>query len=761
MVGSFFPSPGRSVGYGVQLGIWTNWSRGPVLGVTLTLNRQYGSLLIAFTAFFITIVATRFWRIACSVVHRRLSVAEPRDALHLQRQAIFRNSTSSESALWSLLQMSWTWHRLDYRYLARTLPSISFAAICLLAFTFASGFSSSISTAIGDEVLLDGTHCGFLDFAALKTDQLNQIFRPWQASTIINGANYASQVYSPGSKTGVLESSVFVQRTLSTRMNNEAPCPFKDSLCRSNSSNLILDTGFIDFSHDLGLNLQPNRDILYRQVLHCAPLVTEGHTKKTTLNGRSNYTTYSYGRSPFVTTADENANYTFTVQDVESQYIPQSTAESYGYLLTVFKSWRVNGTNSRGEFVAEQGLQRNDADTSIIFLSGNGVISSVPLDDPWYRFNAVSDIIIYQVESKKQSVSYQPSEAASPLGCAHQAQICKGNVANNDSCGPVASYSDAWAAAAPIFGVHAEAIDNFETDQLNQLIDTYATDEDASRFIWLLRMITNSQTDVADILTKIGSQSLASSNGLLTGLQGPLPNNQWMLDVTYWWNITLAVLQATVVDAAYGSTTPERVRLQINATNPGQKSICQNQKIRSTEYISISVFGLYFIYITGFLTIVASLVIDPLFTCAQKRWKYREYENLEWISNETLQLQRLAYDESGQGVWSKCTDTIPVTASGQKLGSLNLEDLEHPRLSHTKSPHTREDMPVPSLVTQGTDGESEVQETHDVQNIIGDGNSQHDDRSSEQNNSGSRSTLRETSGESSRTVSEHDDNSLA
>ncbi|KAI1363845.1 hypothetical protein F5Y08DRAFT_354131 [Xylaria arbuscula] len=661
MVGSFFPSPGRSVGYGVQLGIWTNWSRGPVLGVTLTLNRQYGSLLIAFTAFFITIVATRFWRIACSVVHRRLSVAEPRDALHLQRQAIFRNSTSSESALWSLLQMSWTWHRLDYRYLARTLPSISFAAICLLAFTFASGFSSSISTAIGDEVLLDGTHCGFLDFAALKTDQLNQIFRPWQASTTTNGANYASQVYSPGSKTGVLESSVFVQRTLSTRMNNEAPCPFKDSLCRSNSSNLILDTGFIDFSHDLGLNLQPNRGILYRQVLHCAPLVTEGRTKKTTLNGRSNYTTYSYG-----------------------------------------------------EFVAEQGLQRNDADTSIIFLSGNGVISSVPLDDPWYRFNAVSDII-YQVESKKQSVSYQPSEAASPLGCAHQAQICKGNVANNDSCGPVASYSDAWAAAAPIFGVHAEAIDNFETDQLNQLIDTYATDEDASRFIWLLRMITNSQTDVADILTKIGSQSLASSNGLLTGLQGPLPNNQWMLDVTYWWNITLAVLQATVVDAAYGSTTPERVRLQLNATNPGQESICQNQKIRSTEYISISVFGLYFIYITGFLTIVASLVIDPLFTCAQKRWKYREYENLEWISNETLQLQRLAYDESGQGAWSKCTDTIPVTASGQKLGSLNLEDLEHPRLSHTKSPHTREDIPVSSLVTQGTDGESEVQETPDIQ----------------------------------------------
>ncbi|KAI0546606.1 hypothetical protein F4679DRAFT_587283 [Xylaria curta] len=754
---SFPPSPGSSMGYGVQLGLWTNWSRGSVLGATLTLNRQYGSLLIAFTAFFIAIVATRFWRVACSVVHRRLSVAEPRDALHFQRQAIFRNSTSSESALWSLLQISWAWRGLDRRYFARTLPSISFAAICLLAFTFASGFSSSISTAIGDEVLLDGTHCGFLDFTTLKTDQITQIFDPWQASTVTNGVNYASQVYSPGSRTGVFDSTVFVQRTLSTKTNNKAPCPFEDYLCRSNSSNLVLDSGFIDIGHDLGLNLQPDQSMLYRQILHCAPLVTEGREKNTTLNGRPNYTTYSYGGAHIIIATKESANYTFTVKDIESQYIPQSTGASSSYLLTIFRSLMTNGTSSGGEFVAEQDLQRNNADTYIIFLSGNGVVSSVPLDDPWYRFDALSNFTIESVESNEQSFSYQPSEAASPLGCAYQVQICKGNVASNDSCGPLASYSDAWGGAAPLFGVNMEAIYNLETDQL---IKTYAADKDASRFVWLLRIITNSQTDVTDIVTKVGSQSLESSKSLDSGVQGPLPDNQWMLDVTYWWNITLAVLQATFIDTAYGSTTLERARLQINATNSGQKTLCQNQKIRSAEYISISVFGLYFIYITGFLVIVASFVIDPIFTCAQKRWKYRVYENLEWISNETLQLQRLAYDESGQGRWSKCTNTIPVTAPDQKLGSLNLADLEHPRLSHPISPRSSKDIPVPSLVIQERDGNNDIQETPGVQNV-GDGNNEHDEGSHEQNNNGPESTHKDSSGEGSLTVSELNPGSLA
>jgi hypothetical protein len=52
----------------IHLGTWINWSRGRVMGATLTLNRAEGNLLIAFTAVFVGIVTERFWRIACMLV---------------------------------------------------------------------------------------------------------------------------------------------------------------------------------------------------------------------------------------------------------------------------------------------------------------------------------------------------------------------------------------------------------------------------------------------------------------------------------------------------------------------------------------------------------------------------------------------------------------------------------------------------------------------------------------------------------------------
>lgn len=56
------------VEYSVHLGTWINWSRGRVMGATLTLDRRDGNLLIAFTAVFVGIVTERFWRIACMSV---------------------------------------------------------------------------------------------------------------------------------------------------------------------------------------------------------------------------------------------------------------------------------------------------------------------------------------------------------------------------------------------------------------------------------------------------------------------------------------------------------------------------------------------------------------------------------------------------------------------------------------------------------------------------------------------------------------------
>ncbi|KAI0977246.1 hypothetical protein F4678DRAFT_477341 [Xylaria arbuscula] len=723
----FSPDTVDTPGYRVYLGAWINWSRGPVFGATLTLNRNTGTLLISFTAFFVTVVASRFWRIACSILHRKLSTTDYRDALHHQRQAVFRNSSSSGSGLWSFIQISWAWRHLTQKNLSRTLPHIIFAAICLLAFSFASGFSSSISTAVGDEVLIDGTNCGYVDRHLVTTKEYIEILDPWLASVVSNAANYAQQVYSPN-KTGVLSNGAFIRKTLNTISNSEAPCPFKDNMCRSNMSNLLLDTGYINICRDLGLNLPKDECFILRNVAHCAPLETTGRSEPTEYGDSSNYTGYKYGASIDPRSNEfETSNYTLIIEDVYSQNKIRATgANDFGYGLVSVSSQTVNGSVAIGSFYPDPDLQRPDADIYIYFLSGNGVVTSAPVDDPWYRSNVPSTInSVYDQLANgtfQLQETFRPAEAASPLGCALQLQICKGPSALSSTCGSLTSYNDALAGAFTSFGVDWEVYQNAVT--LEQIVEASASDEEASRYLWLAMIINNYPNVLGEAAGVLGFQSLASRRSLLNGLQGPLPNDQWKLDISNWWNISLAGLQASMVDTANGITDPALVRLKTNATNPGQEAMCQNQKILSTLYTSVSLFGLYFTYIVGTLIIVTSFVLDPILSFAQKRWKNREYENLEWACNETLQLQRLAYEESGQGDWSKCMDSIPVTAADQELAPLNLSDPEHPLLHPPTSPRPSKEISEHSDVPP----EDPVISSNDQENVVSAGDEDYRDQ---------------------------------
>lgn len=96
-------------------------------------------------------------------------------------------------------------------------------------------------------------------------------------------------------------------------MDVQAACPFQNSsICRSNTSNIRLDTGYIDLNRDLGVNARPDNNILFRAVLECAPLETEGYVEPVE-GPRDNFTTYNYG-------TPTHADYTYMVQSLDSQY---------------------------------------------------------------------------------------------------------------------------------------------------------------------------------------------------------------------------------------------------------------------------------------------------------------------------------------------------------------------------------------------------------------------------------------------------------
>lgn len=174
------------------------------MGATLTLDQRDGNLLIAFTAVFVGIVTDRLWRVACHVFYRLVgsllihihvlivlnrcySTSKPRDALHHQRQALLRNSESATSALWTIMQLMWVWRNITTRAVVRVLPAFLAAASCIIAFTVAGGYSSQISSALKNEVLLNGSNCGIVN--APRDADLMNVISPYDSKRVADAAN--------------------------------------------------------------------------------------------------------------------------------------------------------------------------------------------------------------------------------------------------------------------------------------------------------------------------------------------------------------------------------------------------------------------------------------------------------------------------------------------------------------------------------------------------------------------------------------------
>lgn len=211
-------------------------------------------------------------------------------------------------------RLAWTWRSSAGRCLIRMLPATLTALLLLISFSIAGGFSSQISSAIGRDVLLDGSYCGFfLSAGVAQNVEAMSVLKSNLAQKIEQAANYAQQCYS-SNHSGMLDCTSFIIDHLPSTVDKQAPCPFAGAeICRLQSSNLRLDTGLLDSSEFFGWNSPESQRIFFRNVLECAPLITEPYSQyiNTSVN---NYTIYSYGFNWM------GFNYTYQVETLDGQY---------------------------------------------------------------------------------------------------------------------------------------------------------------------------------------------------------------------------------------------------------------------------------------------------------------------------------------------------------------------------------------------------------------------------------------------------------
>lgn len=215
--------------FNVYLGLWTNWSQGRLMGSTLTITKSSGALVIAFAAFFVTIIATRLWRMACVVIHYLYCRpgSELHDVVYHHRQAILRNSPSAASGLWSFIQVIYAHRKSTTQLIVRIFPIILFSLLCIGGFATLTYFLPQITTSMSDEVLLVGTRCGHISEAAAVEQDFNKslvTLEPYLSSKISDAENYAQQCYSGSSQT--LQCSTFVTERIPSTVNNRLSALF-------------------------------------------------------------------------------------------------------------------------------------------------------------------------------------------------------------------------------------------------------------------------------------------------------------------------------------------------------------------------------------------------------------------------------------------------------------------------------------------------------------------------------------------------------
>lgn len=269
-------------------------------------------------------------------------------------------------------------------------------------------------------------------------------------------------------------------------------------------------------------------------------------------------------------------------------------------------------------------------------------------------------------ENQYQRVWYA-AEAASPLGCSYQLQLCFASLPSSKNCTPLSS----------------------TMDLMDELLALGADQAIFQRQKWLIGAASNLEPSVVNIVRTQAEAMLGSRQRMEDGKQELVPPDQWQQDVLRWYDTSQVGIQQSLLVTTAGDL-PDAPSLIRGPENDEERKLCSSMKIVSANHVSFSVFGIAFIAAFGVITLIVSWVLEPVTYWVRERLLHRgKYARLEWYSHGFLQLQRLGQEELGMGgSWMRCDETVPTNKDNAMLAGLDISDEAHPLLS--RRPTTQE-----------------------------------------------------------------------
>ncbi|QPC71273.1 hypothetical protein HYE68_002025 [Fusarium pseudograminearum] len=605
----------------IYTGSWTDWSRGRVLGATLTLSSRDASLLLAFIAAFVTVVAIRLWLIIAFTTHQFAAAGGKHDGLYYQRQVILRNVKSAPAAAWLFIQQAWHWRGIARSSYSRTLPLALFCIIYSVGFAILAVFSSQISDSASAYRLLRSPSCGF----QIPSEE-------YQKATFDNqrAALYSKECYS---NTSSPMCNMLPTRKLEWA-SSSVDCPFGGKVCLDTPS-LKMESGMIDTHYDLGLNNPPKNRLKYRRETVCSPLNTgDGFTQyingseADSLGWQDNVLIrYLYGK---------NLNGTINHTHIYNTF---GRNINIGYSTWTF----FYPYNSVWQPVDE--LLVPDTDLTLMLIAPNSVVHLKPNDDPVFAASIPMNA--------QGAVGYLPDRWVSPIACIDQHQLCN---PNNDKCTPLLD--------------RQRLVESAMKDSLALNVAQIVTAQRLRLVLWESSLFYHT------IWTQ--TQSFLRAQEKVAGITGlPLPSNQWEIEMSALFNTTLANLQYHMMEYAAGSSVPAAVNITEPWDNPAAdagwaaayRNMCYNQRTKETQgTLNFSILGLGLLFGLGLYIIVLSFILEFLMAWIQKWLGRGILRARRWERDATLQQMRLLYEIQGSGDWKGTTEDFPCTVTGEYFG---------------------------------------------------------------------------------------------
>ncbi|KAF2680089.1 hypothetical protein K458DRAFT_111142 [Lentithecium fluviatile CBS 122367] len=637
----------------VHCGFWVNWSDGAVNGSTLTLPTQWGLIVTAFFALFIKLVGGYLWGIICFALHQQSASSRPEDDIYHQHQVILRNTEHETSFIWNLHKVAFAHKGTRSEAYRRSFWLILLAVIHGVSFSIVGGLSSSFIVLNNEVQLLPG-QCGWVKEVPLTNLTDDATFAAANALivSVRNGfrrsATYSRSCYAQaeGSNTAC---GTYIQAALPYDSNFEAPCPF-DVAC--NGSAVVMDTGLLRSDKDFGINTQAKDAMSLRKQVTCAPLAGEKYTDGWLTSNDSLLIPpgealigYKFGDLPQLTAA-QLSQYTFRISGTRLQ----SGDSPYQVASQSFFQNYTGDQASHFDPIPE--IRPSDADLSLIALT-NRMTYRNPMMDKW--FDAQGPLTITD-GNLNGTVTYQASNALSFLGCQERYQFC---TSDTKTC-------------TPFTGFYA----------LEEELEGLSPTQNALyRVLW--KMVWSAQLNLQ--IGLIGRENLVANdylwdNGFSLRVSTDLPPDHWHHEVANWMNTSLAVMQRAAAsyvrpeefDAGAGVSFVKHIS---PPEDPAMQLLCHKAKMRSTEFTSFSVLGLFLTLALGMLILAANAFMPTIAAWWQRRTGLGAYKRLEWVESNAFQLQRMAAEGRGIGPWEGKEADVPRLAERGYMFNLTGESL--------------------------------------------------------------------------------------